>query len=243
MFGWVRRLLERQAAEVRKLTGTPLGFRVPAADKVYQQRYGDPLDLLLMGDSIAGGLGADRPSATLGARIAKKLARRTARSVRLRTTARVGAESKQLAEQLGTLEASYVPDVVVIVVGGNDVIHQTPTRVAAAQLAAAVGALEERGASVVVGTCPDLGALRQVPQPLRFLVGLRSRQLAAAQRAALRATGARVVDLARVVGPTFAEAPDEMFSPLDRFHPSSLGYRRTAKAMLPAVLSALSART
>ena len=32
--------------------------------------------------------------------------------------------------------------------------------------------------------------------------------------------------------------PDEMFS-LDRFHPSPLGYKRTAKAMLPSVLAAL----
>jgi lysophospholipase L1-like esterase len=29
-----------------------------------------------------------------------------------------------------------------------------------------------------------------------------------------------------------------MFS-LDRFHPSALGYKRTAKAMLPSVLAAL----
>jgi len=42
-----------------------------------------------------------------------------------------------------------------------------------------------------------------------------------------------VVALATVVGPFFITNPDEMFS-LDKFHPSSLGYRRTAKAMLPA---------
>jgi lysophospholipase L1-like esterase len=40
------------------------------------------------------------------------------------------------------------------------------------------------------------------------------------------------------VGPVFAERPDEMFS-VDRFHPSALGYRRTAEALLPAVLAAL----
>ena len=45
-------------------------------------------------------------------------------------------------------------------------------------------------------------------------------------------------NLARAVGPVFAERPDEMFS-VDRFHPSAHGYKRTAKAMLPSVLAAL----
>ena len=38
--------------------------------------------------------------------------------------------------------------------------------------------------------------------------------------------------------PFFVSNPDEMFA-LDRFHPSPLGYKRTAAAMLPSVLAAL----
>ena len=50
--------------------------------------------------------------------------------------------------------------------------------------------------------------------------------------------GGRAVSLADVVGPFFVAQPDEMFA-LDRFHPSSAGYKRTAKAMLPSLLAAL----
>ena len=46
------------------------------------------------------------------------------------------------------------------------------------------------------------------------------------------------MSLAEVVGPFFVTQPDDMFA-VDRFHPSSMGYRRTAKAMLPSVLAAL----
>ncbi|HKP09015.1 MAG TPA: SGNH/GDSL hydrolase family protein, partial [Microbacterium sp.] len=53
-------------------------------------------------------------------------------------------------------------------------------------------------------------------------------------------TGARAVSLGRAVGPFFVTQPDEMFS-LDRFHPSALGYRRTAEALLPALLAELAA--
>ena len=123
-------------------------------------------------------------------------------------------------------------------VGGNDVTHRVPVAESVRHLAAAVDELRARGAEVVVGTCPDLGALRPVPQPLRALGSRASRQLATAQRAAALEHGARVVSLAHVVGPFFITNPDEMFS-LDRFHPSAHGYKRTAKAMLPSVLAAL----
>ncbi|GGO92234.1 hypothetical protein GCM10011584_28160 [Nocardioides phosphati] len=232
-----RELLHRQAAIARDVIGKPLGEQAPNADKVYKKRFGDPADLLMLGDSLAAGLGADLPSETLGARLAKGTAKRIHRSVRLTTAARVGNHTSELAEQIDSLPAAYRPEVAVIVVGGNDVTHRHPVPESVAHLEAAIRRLQERGAEVVVGTCPDLGMLRAVPQPLRSLGSLASRQLATAQRTAALALGARVVDLARMAGPFFVTNPDEMFS-VDRFHPSSLGYRRTAKAMLPSVVAA-----
>ena len=233
-----RYALERQAAIARAVIGKPHGEAAPDADKVYKKRYGDRIELLLVGDSMAAGLGADLPKQTLGARLAKGLAKKSHRAVRLRTAARVGAESSTLAAQLDALPASYRPDVAVVIVGGNDVTHRVPVEAAVRDLVGCVTALQSLRAAVVVGTCPDLGALRPVPQPLRALGSRASRQLAAAQRTAVVARGAHAVELATVVGPFFITNPDEMFS-LDRFHPSALGYKRTAKAILPSVLVAL----
>lgn len=233
-----RWLLHHQAAAARRLIGKPLGEDAHDADKLWKKRYGEPLDLLVVGDSIAAGLGAELPRETLGARLARKLAKKAHRSVRLRTVAVVGSESSGLAAQLSTLPASYRPDLAVVIVGGNDVTHRIPVPESVAYLEACILDLQERGAQVVVGTCPDLGALRPVPQPLRSLGSRASRQLAAAQQQAALALGARVVSLATVVGPFFITHPDEMFS-LDRFHPSSAGYQRTAAAILPSLLAAL----
>ncbi len=233
-----KEILTRQAAVARSRIGDPLGHVAPSADKVYKKRYGESIDLVLLGDSIAAGLGADHPKHTLGGGLARRVAKRTGRSVRLRTAAVVGSESSVLAIQIEGLPPTYRPDVAVIVVGGNDVTHRVPTADSIRHLGEAITALQERGAEVVVGTCPDLGALRQVPQPLRALGSRASRQLAAAQREAALRHGARSVSLAHVVGPFFITNPDEMFS-LDRFHPSTHGYKRTAKAMLPSVLAAL----
>jgi len=51
----------------------------------------------------------------------------------------------------------------------------------------------------------------------------------------LSALGALPQPLQTLAG--VASRPDEMFA-MDRFHPSSAGYRRTAKAVLPSALVA-----
>lgn len=242
----IRAVLTRQAAVARRRIGKPLGEESLDADRVWRRRLdGRPLELLVLGDSVAAGLGALRRKETLGGRLAKGLARRTGRPVDLRTGAVVGAESSDLAAQLDGLPADYRPHVAVIIVGGNDVTHRVPVAVSTQHLRDAILRLRRGGAEVVVGTCPDLGALRPVPQPLRRLISSMSRRLAAAQTEAARAVGARPVDLRRAVGMLFFDDPDAMFS-MDRFHPSPLGYRRTAEALLPdvhrAAEAALSAR-
>lgn len=237
-----RSVLTRQAAVARRRIGKPLGEIALDADRVWRPKLRGPrVELLLVGDSIAAGLGAERAKDVLGARIAKGVADFLGRSVQLRTVASVGAESRDLARQLDRLPELYRPEVAVVIVGGNDVTHRTPIGVAAAQLEEAVTRLRGLGAEVVVGTCPDLGALLAVPQPLRSLGAQASRQLARAQATAAERGGARVVSLRRAVGHLFVANPDDMFS-LDRFHPSALGYRRTADALVPEVVAALAAR-
>ncbi len=224
----------------RRTMGSPLGDVAPMADRTYHKNFGNPVRLLMVGDSIAAGLGASQPKYTLGARLAKGLARQSGRAVRLRTIAVVGSETSMLAGQLDTLGRGYHPDLAVIVVGGNDIIHRVGTAESVAHLKDTVHRLRAMGAEVIVGTCPDLGTLPAIPQPLRSFGGRASRRLAAAQAKGVLAAGGHPVLLGHLVRPLFLARPQEMFAE-DRFHPSSLGYRRSAKALLPALLEALGA--
>lgn len=238
-----RALLAHQATIARRRIGKPLGEESLDADRVWKRSLdGRPVELLLLGDSLAAGLGAEHRKETLGGRIAKGIATRMQRPVRLRTAAVVGSESSALAGQLDTLSDDYRADVAVIVVGGNDVTHLVPSGDAAEQLEQAILWLQEVGTAVVVGTCPDLGTLQPVPQPLRALLSRMSRRLALEQIKVAWRTGAVPVDLHQTVGPDFRERSPEMFS-LDRFHPSAAGYRRTAEALVPAVITALTGLT
>lgn len=232
-------LMKRQAAYARQVIGKPLGEIALKADRTYKKSYGDRLDLLIVGDSIAAGLGALRPKRTLGGRLARELAKQTRRTVRLTSVAEVGAEAWMIPErQLPRLKPRYRPDIAIVIVGGNDVIHRVPQADSVASLVEVIEDLKVRGATVIVGTCPDLGAVGPVKRPLKSYLSHSSKSLAAAQAEAALAHGARVVRLAEVVGPLFTSQPEEMFS-IDRFHPSELGYKRTAEALLPSLLAAL----
>ncbi|HEX8626540.1 MAG TPA: SGNH/GDSL hydrolase family protein, partial [Catenuloplanes sp.] len=93
---------------------------------------------------------------------------------------------------------------------------------------------------VVVGTCPDLGAVQPVKPPLRWLARQWSRKLAAAQTVAVVEAGGWTVSLGDLLAARFAADPARMFS-ADYFHPSADGYALAVAAMLPTVLAALGA--
>lgn len=188
-----------------------------------------PLRLALLGDSSATGMGCSTPEETPGARLARGLAE-YGRSVHLDVAAVVGSKSRDLAPQVSRA-LLHPPHIAVILVGGNDVTHLVPAADAATDLYIAVARLREAGARVVVGTCPDLGRVRPIAQPLRWIAGLRGRQLAEAQRIAVEAAGGVAVPLGRLLGPSFA-ADLGLFCE-DRFHPSAAGYALVADALLP----------
>lgn len=232
--GWG--LLRLEAKLARR--AIPLLGGAPLCDGVYGEGDGPLLRLGLLGDSSAAGLGADRPQDTPGALLAAALAADLAasgRRVHLEVAAISGARSPDLDAQVNRLLLA-APDIAVISIGANDVTHGSQPREATAHLARAIERLTGAGARVVVGSCPDLGIMRPIPQPLRRLAHLRSVAMAAAQRVAGEAAGARVVPLGALLGHAFGSDPGLFCG--DRFHPSAAGYGRIAGALLPAVRAA-----
>ncbi|MCE1179153.1 MAG: SGNH/GDSL hydrolase family protein [Micrococcales bacterium] len=231
-------VIRAEAALARRFIGTPFDDS-PDDNGIYGAGPGEPLDLLVLGDSTAAGMGADTRYQTVGAIIATGVSALRGRPVRLTNLAEVGAESADLARQIDrALAAVEQPAVAVILVGGNDVTHRVERATAVGHLEAAVRRLRTRGLEVVVGTCPDLGTIEPVAQPLRWLARRWSRDLAAAQTVAVVEAGGRTVSLGDLLGEEFSASPSELFS-VDRFHPSAAGYARVAAALLPTVCAAL----
>ncbi|MFI5890748.1 SGNH/GDSL hydrolase family protein [Actinoplanes sp. NPDC051513] len=230
-------LLLRQAADARRII--PLAEAPPPrGDGLYGAKFGGkPITMVILGDSSAAGYGVHRPRETPGALLATGVSRRLRRPVRLYRVAVVGAMSSGLPYQVDAA-LEYEPDVAVILVGGNDVTHISARDQAVRYLGDAVRRLRASGCKVVVGTCPDIGAIQPIKPPLRWLARRWSRDLAAAQTVAVVEAGGRTVSLGNLLGPMFEADPARMYSS-DHFHPSAEGYARAAAVVLPTLLASL----
>lgn len=242
--------LMSQASAARGVIGRTWD-RPPEADGVYTPGGGAPdrwrhgvefdIHLMIFGDSTAAGLGCAVADEVPGVLLARGLAEETGKRIRLSTKAIPGATSRGLKGQVDAMfVAGPPPDAAVILVGANDVTAKNALRASARRLGEAVDRLRRSGAVVVVGTCPDLGVVTAIPQPLRTVVRTWGRQLARAQASATRAAGGHPVALADLLAPEFLAAPDTMLS-ADQFHPSAAGYHLAAEQLLPVLATALGA--
>ena len=228
-------VLTAEALEARRRIGRRTSA-APYADGRYGHGPGTSIRLAVLGDSGAAGLGADSPADTMGAILATALAEVSGRTVTLSNHAVIGAQTKDLDAQIDRALWTR-PHVAVIMVGANDITHLVPRTLSARRLRAAIRRLRDSGSEVVMATCPDLGTVKPVPQPLRAIMRRRSRLLASAQADAAITEGGRAVLLGSRLGPEFDERPEVMFAS-DRFHPSTEGYSAAAQALLPDVIAA-----
>lgn len=160
-------LLTGQAEQARSVI--PRAWDIPPrADGVYgpggeparRWERGTAIDLHLMvfGDSTATGYGCRDAGEVPGALLARGLAERSGRLIRLSTKAIVGATSKGLASQVDAmLVTGPPPGAALIMIGANDVTTLNGIGPSARRLGAAVRRLRTVGTAVVVGTCRTSG--------------------------------------------------------------------------------------
>ncbi len=236
-------LLNGQSKKARSIIGKhrdlPLnadGVYLPNGTGPFLESGQPPLTFAVFGDSLAAGIGAESADRLPGVLLAIGLAEETGRPVKLTTHAISGSKTFDLPPQVDRALIAP-PDLALVIVGGNDVTTKSRLSASAALLGQQVGRLIAAGTRVVVGTCPDLGSVQPIPQPLREIARRYGLTLARAQRRELARVGATAVSLADLVSPEFLARPDELFSQ-DQFHPSGAGYEFAAGVLLPALCSA-----
>lgn len=232
----VAAVLAAQANQTKNRIG-PRTTVPPYHDGRYGTQHGTSIRIAVLGDSAAAGLGAASPEDTMGAIIATGVNAATDRPVLLINHAVVGAQTKDLDAQINRA-LTAPPHVAVIMIGANDITHLVPRALSQRRLGKAIARLRDHGISVVIATCPDLGAIQPFPEPLRSVMRRASAALAEAQVATSTREGATAVPLGAILGPQFDAWPEVFFAE-DQFHPSSQGYRAAAELLLPAVLNEL----
>jgi lysophospholipase L1-like esterase len=189
--------------------------------------------LAVFGDSTGAGVGADRHEEALAGHLGTGIARATGREVYWRAVARSGATSATARDLVPRLAVSdWRPDVVIVVIGVNDLKNLRRLRDWKRDIAALLAAVRETaaGAEVVVSGMAPVGRFPSLPQPLRWVMGLRARAMDHELR---RDPGFVPLDASM--------ARPELFG-RDGFHPSSRGYQEWAEQLAGPVIRVIAGR-
>ncbi|GAA4402276.1 SGNH/GDSL hydrolase family protein [Quisquiliibacterium transsilvanicum] len=202
---------------------------------------GEPLRLLIVGDSATAGVGAAHQREALAGRLAERLLERLparAAALRWRLVARCGATT---ADALALLEAdaaagtaaAFPADVAVLAVGVNDVTGQLPVGRWLQRMEAIARRLErEHGVRLlVISGLPPMHLFPALPQPLRWYLGASARRYDRALRKwASRRPRTVFVPLPAMTDPALMAS--------DGFHPGPPAYRAWADALAAGIVAA-----
>lgn len=182
---------------------------------------GAELTYLVLGDSTATGEGGvyERGIAVASA---AHLARR--RQVRLVNAAISGARATDVARDQVALADTVRPDVALVAVGANDVIRLSSRPRVRGAIESVVDRLVAArcDVKVVLTGAPDMGSVPRFAQPLRWVAGLRARQLNGVFESIATERELTFARIAGETGPLFRR--DQTLFAADRFHPSDRGY-------------------
>lgn len=182
---------------------------------------GAGVELLVLGESPAAGVGAADHQEALAGQVARTLAAQTGRAVRWRVLARNGATAATARDELLASALEIAADVAVVALGVNDTLRLRSPGRWTSDLRRLIEVLRERcgAVPVVLAAVPPMGVFPGLPQPLRGVLGLRAAVL---DRAAARLAGE--VDAVRHVSVPLPPGTVDAFFCADRFHPSPYGY-------------------
>lgn len=178
---------------------------------------GEPLRLLLVGESTVAGVGASCLAFALPGQLASALASRLERPVAWRACGENGITAAEALERLLPQVAEEPVDLVLLVFGVNDTTHFSSRKKWQAALLGLVRHFVSRGAQVTLAGVPPLQHFSALPWLLRQLLGWRARLLDGQLR---ELAGREGLDCCA----TTLEMHPEYLA-LDGYHPSPLGYR------------------
>lgn len=186
---------------------------------------GDPIRILVAGDSSAAGVGVAHQDQAIVGHLVRALETHRTGLIDWRLCARSGLGTREVHALLR--ETPPPPaDIAVVVTGVNDVIGQVPVRRAVAHRAALADWLLGEGLvrHVVFAPLPPMHRFPLLPEPLRRVIGTDARRhdLALARWAAIR-SDVSVATIAIELG------PETMAS--DGFHPAEPLYRACGEAL------------
>ena len=190
----------------------------PSGDRSGKQgKDGSELNILVLGDSAAAGVGVEIQEHALTRQLAENLA--TKYQVNWKLVAKTGFTSKDIIEELNNLQEQHF-DYVVVSVGVNDVTHLTSLKRWNNNIQTIVDVIKAKFSSpAVLLTCiPPMQLFKSLPYPLNWWLGLRAKRFNnAMSEISQDKTHCSLLSFDLPFEPEFLAE--------DGFHPSNVAYR------------------
>jgi lysophospholipase L1-like esterase len=212
-------LLLAQGLYVRRVTP-----RLPEAkgERKGTLGQGEPLRLMILGDSAASGVGVNHQTDALAGQLTKLLSK--TRTLHWQLLAKNGKTSGELLQEVRHYSKQAI-DWVVISIGVNDVTGMTSRKQWCSNITAIANELKQRmdNPKIIWTSLPPMHLFPALPQPLRHCLGLRAKQLN-------QDLLALVESLDNNYLLTINTPIERDFIADDGFHPSAKTYRLWAEA-------------
>jgi acyl-CoA thioesterase-1 len=216
-----------------KFNGKPL----PATTISREPRVigaGAPLSYVVMGDSTAVGVGG-----TYEKGIAMSTTRHLAKDHQVTMTNLAISGARVADIEYGQLERaiSLRPDIVLLAIGANDVVHLTPPDSVERGMNTIIDKIRDAHPSVkiVITGAPQMGSIPRFPLAMRFFAEYRTAQINTVMARVAQDKNVVFARIADRTGDIFKAHPE--FFAIDKFHPTTEGY----DTWLPVLYEALDA--
>lgn len=193
----------------------------------------ETLSILTLGESPVAGVGVGTHEEAITGQLALALSARLQRPVAWRACGKNGVTAREALEQVLPAVPQQPVDIALVAFGVNDTTAFRPVSVWRRDLCGVLDALDERCRPqlLVVSGVPPMSHFPALPQPLRWVLGMKARALDAAVRE-LAPARPRTIYVPLSLNPRDAGMMAE-----DGYHPSATGCTAWAQVLADACLA------
>ena len=198
---------------------------------------GESLKYLILGDSTSIAQGGEY-SKGFAVQTATKLSEKY--TVTYKNVGVSGARIKDVATTQIENSKDFIPDVVLVAVGANDVTHLTSISSIKIDMESIISTLRDRNKNVkiVFTGAASMGNVKRFIQPFRWFMGSQTKDVNKAFEKLAKENNVTFAYVARETGQQFADHPE--YFAQDKFHPNNEGYSVWTKVLDKAIGEALS---
>jgi len=185
--------------------------------------------IVMLGDSLAVGIGATQPEHTPGGQLTTLL--HQAHPIAVYCVGSRGAKISEVARHQVPRVAAFTPQLAVVLVGANDVLNRTTKKSFRHSLRQILYTPALSDALIVLFNLPNIALVPAIPRSLKHLVKVRTDTFNHIfQEEADSAPNVLLLDFFSLTTPILQAGSDLLDR--DKFHPNDAGYLRMAQEIV-----------